>query len=101
MVAIFGCTPSPRRLVRRTCLPIAICLACLAAPGCGANELESPTALRLRGLGVIFLDYAAARGAGPKDEETLKRHMGVVHESVLVTNNVDPKDPQLFISDRD
>jgi hypothetical protein len=69
--------------------------------GCGADELNSPTAQRLRGLAVICLDYAAARGSGPKDQETLVKHMGAVHESVLTLNNIDPKDPRLFISDRD
>src|SRR5688572_17911542 len=89
------------RRFRRVGLPITICLASLAAPGCGSNDLESPTAKRLRGLAIVFMDYAVARGSGPKDEETLHKHMGAVHETVLSENHLDPKDAQLFISERD
>jgi hypothetical protein len=81
-------------------LPIAIAVASFAA-GCGASDLESPTAVRLKGLATVFLDYAVARGDGPKDEETLKAHMKQLPDFILEMNKVDPKDPNLFISDRD
>jgi hypothetical protein len=84
---------------------VVLVLFCLvvSAPGCGTNELESSTAVKLRGLGNFYLDYAVAKnGKGPADEQDLRKHMRHIEGSVLRMNGVDPNnlDP-LFVSDRD
>jgi hypothetical protein len=38
-----------------------IALALLALPGCGSDELNSPTAAKLRGIATYFLDLTFAR----------------------------------------
>jgi hypothetical protein len=66
-------------------------LALVAAAGCGADELSSPTAARLRGLATIYLDYAVGKnGKGPAGEQDLKKHMRALPETVLSMNGVDP-----------
>jgi hypothetical protein len=66
-------------------------VALVAAPGCGADELNSPTANRLRGLARVYLDYAVPRnGKGPESEEALKQHMRALPDFVLQTNGIDP-----------
>ena len=52
-------------------------LALAALPGCGSSdELNSPTAARLRGISTYYLDLAFARnGPGPASEQELKKHI--------------------------
>jgi hypothetical protein len=72
-------------------------------PGCGSNELESPTAARLRGLGTLYLDYAVGKnGKGPAGEQEFKKHLRSVPGFVLEMNGVDPNAlDAVFVSERD
>jgi hypothetical protein len=78
-------------------------LALAAVPGCGSNDLDSPTANRLRGLARVYLDYAVPRnGKGPDSEQAFKKHVRALPDFVLRTNGVDPADIEaVFASERD
>jgi hypothetical protein len=70
--------------------------------GCGADELASPTATRLRGLTTVYLDYAAAKGQGPPDERTLLGHVRNVPAFAAIVGVKDLGNLQTdFVSDRD
>ena len=54
----------PRSLIAAALLGAAL----VSAPGCGADELDSPTAAKLRAVGNMYLDHAVGKGgAGPAD----------------------------------
>ena len=76
-------------------------LALLATPGCGSDELESPTALKLRALSGFYLDYAVARqGQGPATEQDLKKHIRSMPDQLLGPSGVDRNAiDSLFVSD--
>jgi hypothetical protein len=78
-------------------------LLLLSAPGCGPNELESPTAVKLKALSNLYMDHAVGKnGAGPQDEKTLKQHIRSTPAHVLQIGGVDPDAiDSLFVSDRD
>jgi hypothetical protein len=79
-------------------------LALIAVPGCGADELNSPTAAKLRGISTYYLDLAFARsGKGPANEKEFKKHLRGQPGFALEMNGVDPKsiDAELFVSERD
>jgi hypothetical protein len=71
--------------------------------GCGGSDaLKSPAAARMKGLATMYLDYAAARGSGPPNEQAFKKHLRTVEGFVLQMNGVDPKAiDSTFISQRD
>ncbi len=74
-----------------------------AAPGCGSNELESPTANKLRGLAKLYLDCAVSKGGrGPASEQEFHKHLRRLEGFVLRMNGVDPAGLETaFISERD
>ncbi len=74
--------------------------ALLGLTGC-SNELESPTAIRLKGLSAMYLEQVVGGGSAPTSEEAMKKHMAKLPGFLLEMNHVDLKDPKLFISDRD
>jgi len=78
-----------------------VCAVCLA--GCtGSDALKSATAARLKGLATMYLDYAAAKGGGPPNEEAFKKHMRTVEKFVLQGNGVDTNAiDAAFVSERD
>ena len=78
-------------------------LALVAAPGCGSDEVNSPTAARLKGLATQYLDYAVAKnGKGPAREEDFKKHLRGQPGFVLEMNGLDPKAiDAAFVSERD
>jgi hypothetical protein len=80
-------------------------LGVVALSGCAApDELNTPTAARLRGIATYYLDLTFARnGKGPANEQELKRHLRKQERSDLISNGVDPQaiDSTLFVSDRD
>jgi hypothetical protein len=80
-----------------------VVLLALGPPGCSRSDpLKSPAATRLKGLATMYLDYAAAKGSGPPNEEALKKHFRAVEGFVLQMNGVDPKAiEETFISPRD
>jgi hypothetical protein len=43
--------------------------------GCTGDNDESQTAQRLQGIAQVYLDYAAARSAGPASEQVLREHL--------------------------
>ncbi len=73
------------------------------APGCGGNELESPTANKLRGLAKLYLDCAVSKsGPGPASEQEFKKHLHRLEGFVLQMNGVDPANLEAaFVSERD
>jgi hypothetical protein len=82
----------------------ALMLAALAGlPGCGSNELESPTAVKLKALANFYLDYAVAQhGQGPANEQALKKHIRSQPGFILKTNGLDPDAiDAVFSSERD
>ena len=80
-------------------------LALVALPGCSSSdELNSPTAARLRVISTYYLDLAFARnGPGPASEQELKKHMRRQERSDLLSYGIDPKsiDTTAFVSERD
>src|SRR5438067_11979874 len=87
--------------LRMTLRIVVVCAVCLS--GCsGSDALKSPTAARLKGLATMYLDYAAAKGSGPPNEEAFRKHLRTVEGFVLQMNGVDPKAiDATFISERD
>jgi hypothetical protein len=74
-----------------------------ALPGCGSDELNSPTAAKLRGLANLYLDYAVGKnGKGPADEQTFKKHIRGMPDFVVKNSGLDPGSlDQAFVSERD
>src|SRR5947199_4453090 len=79
-------------------LPVVV-----AVLGCGADERNSPTALKLKALANFYLDYAVAqRGQGPANEQAFKKHIRSVPDFQLKANGLDPAQlDATFVSDRD
>jgi hypothetical protein len=72
--------------------------------GCGRvdDALASTTATRLQDLAHVYLDYAAAKGTGPRSSQELERHLAVVPTFALQSLGAASTPPRnLFISDRD
>jgi hypothetical protein len=79
-------------------------LALIAAPGCGgSDELNSPTAVKLKAIGKLYLDFvASSSGKGPASEKEFKRHLRGLPDHVLSGNGMDPKAiDEAFVSGRD
>jgi hypothetical protein len=79
-------------------LPVAVALF-----GCGADERNSPTALKLKALANFYLDCAVAqRGQGPANEQAFKKHIRSVPDFQLRANGLDPATVDAtFVSERD
>lgn len=58
----------------------ALALAAALVCGCGGSDaLESPTAARLKGLSLMYMDHIVAKnGNTPANEAELKKHMRTV-----------------------
>jgi hypothetical protein len=80
---------------------VALALGTLA--GCGSDELNSPTAVRMRGLANLYLDCAVPKnGKGPANEQEFKKHIRGLPEFVITGNKLDPKAlDAAFVSERD
>ena len=80
------------------------CLALFALAGCGPDELQSPTAVKLKGIGNLYLDCAlnVNNNTGPANEQDFKRYLRGLPDHVLSNNGMDSKslDPA-FVSGRD
>lgn len=78
-------------------------LLVITALGCGSSDdLDSPTAKRLRAVAALYLDYAVAKGAGPANRDELLAHVGQQPEFVLQSYGVELQDPaHLLQSERD
>jgi hypothetical protein len=88
---------------RRCAVDLAVVLLLAGMAGCGGPDpLKSPAAARLKGLATMYLDFAAAQGTGPPNEEAFRKHLKKVERFVLEMNGVDPKAiDDSFISPRD
>ena len=82
---------------------VALGLVALAIAGCGSNELESPTAVKMKALGGFYLEYAVGQnGKGPPNEAALKKHIRSIPATVLTVSGIQPSEIDgLFNSDRD
>ena len=91
------------RRFSRLFLGVTLVAAGCLLTGCGTNELESPTAMRLKALATMYLDYAAAKGGGgPASEEVLKQHIRRLPAIQLETAGLDPASVDAtFVSLRD
>ncbi|MCI0459516.1 MAG: hypothetical protein L0Z62_21410 [Gemmataceae bacterium] len=92
--------------MRNQLSPWVICLGLLvlsAVPGCSSDELNSPTAARLRGLAALYLDCVVAKnGKGPASEQEFKKHLHTLPDHVLNSHGLDLKDiDSAFVSPRD
>jgi hypothetical protein len=77
--------------------------ALFAAAGCSRDDpLKSPSAQRLRGLAMVYLNYAAARGAGPPNEAAFHKYAHSLEAIALQMAGVDPQRvDDIFVSPRD
>ena len=65
--------------------------ALVSLPGCGSDELDSPTAVKLKALSNFYLEYAVAQhGRGPANEDALKKHIRSQPDFILKTNGIEP-----------
>jgi len=82
----------------------AVCLIALVAiAGCG-DELNSPTAMKLKGLGNLYTDCAlnANNNVGPANEKDFKRYLHSLQPFILNSQGIDPKAiDDAFVSGRD
>jgi hypothetical protein len=78
-------------------------LVLVTVPGCGSDALSSPTAINLRKLANLYLNYAvSANGRGPSREEDFKKYVQGMPDFLLRNNNVEPAERDgLFVSGRD
>jgi hypothetical protein len=89
---------------RRQAIWLLLVAFAAALAGCTkSDELNSPTAMRLKGLATMYLDYAAQKsGGGPPNEVELKKFMRLVETFVLEDRGIDPKNiDATFVSLRD
>jgi hypothetical protein len=89
-----------RIVARRSWLILPVAVALL---GCGADERNSPTALKLKALANFYLDCAVGQqGRGPANEQAFKKHIRSVPDFQLKANGLDPAQlDATFVSDRD
>jgi hypothetical protein len=78
-------------------------LAAAIPAGCSwrSEELSSPTALRLKALAAVYLDFAVARGRGPANEHELKKHAQHVPAFALPNGCPIPDVAESWRSERD
>lgn len=90
------------RFRSRSVLGLAL-LAVVLIPGCGSDELESPTAKKLKALSGLYLDYAVSHnGQGPTDEVGFKKYIRSVPDQVLGPAGIQRSEiDALFVSERD
>jgi hypothetical protein len=92
------------RCSQKICARAWFLLVALAASGCGDSDaLNSPTALKMKGLANAYLDYVVgAGGNAPADEGALKKHMLGLRASVQYDCHIDPNNIESsFVSQRD
>jgi hypothetical protein len=76
--------------------------ACLAAAGCSDDAVNSPTALKMKGLANAYLDHVVGASGPPADEKALKTHMKGLRASVQYDYQIDPNNVDAsFVSERD
>ena len=79
-----------------------ICIAMSAATGCNESDpLTAVTVSRLKDIATVYLDYAAAKGAGPLSVNQLHQHMQNTAGFKLSTRPHENGDTAIFKSARD
>jgi hypothetical protein len=95
----------PHEQLTRFRLRSLLCLALLIVviPGCGSDELDSPTATKLRTISNLYLNYAIGKnGQGPESEEVFKKYLRGLSDDILGPAGVNRKElDSLFVSERD
>ncbi len=78
-------------------------IAMVTLAGCDqSGSLNSPTALQMRGLSAVYLDFAAATGKGPANEQQLLGHIKNVPQFLLAKSGITPSTTsRAFVSERD
>jgi hypothetical protein len=91
---------APGRLVARY---ITVIIALAALNGCGGDSaLNSPTALKMKGLANAYLDHVVGANGSPKDEAAFKKHIKGLRPSVQYDCKIDPDNIDAsFVSERD
>src|SRR6187455_2023021 len=83
-------------------LAVFLCLVAFLV-GCGSdNALNSPTAIKMKGLAGAFLDHQVGANGPPPNEAAFKKHLKGLRASVQYDYKVDPNNlDTYFISERD
>jgi hypothetical protein len=88
-----------RFLLRRwMCIVVLVTVA-----SCGQQaDLSSPTARQMRDLAAVYLDFAAARGQGPANEQQLRQHLRNVPAFLVEASGINSQPAsRTFVSERD
>jgi hypothetical protein len=82
-----------------------ICIALFgltALNGCSDNALNSPTALKMKGLANAYLDHVVGANGSPPNEAAFKKHIKGLRGSVQYDYKIDPNNiDAFFVSERD
>lgn len=79
-----------------------LALLILFIAGCSDNALNSPTALKMKGLANAYLDHVVGANGPPTDEATFKKHLKGLRASVQYDYKIDPENIDAsFVSQRD
>ena len=94
---------NPGQAVSVRALTLMLFCSLIAISGCGSDELNSPTATKLKAIGNLYLDYAVAKnGPGPENEKAFRSHILSKPDGVLSTSGINRSEiDSLFKSDRD
>ena len=88
---------------RRRLTVVLALLGLVAIPGCGSDALSSPTAVNLRKLANLYLNYTvSANGRAPASEQDFKKYVHSLPDFLLQHNGINPGEQDaLFVSGRD
>ena len=76
--------------------------AFVVAAGCSDDAMNSPTAMKMKGLANAYLDHVVGANGPPADEKALKTHMKGLRASVQYDYQIDPNNIDAsFKSERD
>ena len=92
---------SVRSRLRATLWLVAFLALCVS--GCGGdNALNSPTALKMKGVANAYLDHVVGANGPPVDEAAFKKHLRGLRASVQYDYHIDPNNIDAsFVSERD
>jgi len=82
---------------------IAVIALLATLTGCGGDSaLNSPTAIKMKGLANAYLDHVVGANGSPKDETAFKKHIKGLRGSVQYDYKIDPDNIDgFFVSERD
>jgi hypothetical protein len=96
----------PHEQLTRFRLRSFLCLALfivVVIPGCGSDELDSPTAKKLKALSSFYMDYVVAHnGQGPTNEAEFKKYIRSLPDQVISPSGIQRSEiDTIFVSERD